>query len=92
MVIVVASIVVSLLIVLKNSGKFSSSSKTSGGASSSSRAYSGAKGPSVSSRGNAGVLKNYVRKSLSKGFTRAQIEKVLLAKGWSKRDIDNAFK
>jgi hypothetical protein len=41
---------------------------------------------------NADVLKDYVHKAMKRGFKRAQIEKVLFAKGWSKKEIDNAFR
>jgi hypothetical protein len=37
-------------------------------------------------------LKEYVKKALARGFKKEQIERVLLAKGWMRKDINNAFK
>ena len=37
-------------------------------------------------------LKNYVNKALTQGFREDQIRKVLLQKGWTKKQIDIIFK
>ncbi|MCD4666447.1 hypothetical protein K8R47_01405 [archaeon] len=37
-------------------------------------------------------LKDYISNSLSRGYTREQIKKALSAKGWSKKEIDRAFR
>ncbi len=38
------------------------------------------------------VLKDYVENSLRKGYTKEQIKKALLAKGWKESEIEQAFK
>ena len=37
-------------------------------------------------------LKNYVRDSLRKGFSKEQIKRALKAKGWKDKDIEDAFR
>ena len=38
------------------------------------------------------VLVDYVKNSLRKGYTKEQIKKALLAKGWKNDEIERAFK
>ena len=41
---------------------------------------------------NIAQLKDYIRKSKIKGFTKEQIKNALLAKGWTEKEIEDAYK
>ena len=49
-------------------------------------------GGGFSAAKNISQLKDYVKKSKDKGFTDLQIKKALLAKGWTQKEVDDAFK